>query len=96
MLQDMNANRIGFNALDQAVSSAIRAQMAKALVTQKQLAEELQMFPNRFARKYRGETAFTTGELIQVSRILNIPLTTFITEAEAALAAAKTKGGENK
>lgn len=94
MLLDMNANRIGFNALDKAVSSSIRAQMAKVQVTQKQLAEELQMFPNRFARKYRGETAFTTGELIQVSRILNIPLITFITEAEAALAATTKEGGD--
>lgn len=64
----------------------IRAQMARAEVSQTMLAEATGMARSTLNRKLSGDTEFTIGEVEAVARELGLPLSVLLHRAEEAAA----------
>lgn len=78
----MEANRIGFTALDQRISGVVRALLAVEQVDQKVVADAIGMHANVFGRKCRGESAFSNGELHAVATFFNLSASDLVRQAE--------------
>lgn len=82
--------------LDVAISSEIRAVASQQQVSFTKLANTLGLSRQGLYLKLKARTAFLPGELAVLGEIFNIPASELTARAEAALAATKTKGGEDK
>lgn len=81
----MLVNRNRFAALDQEVSGALRAEIARRRVSQVSIAETVGMHPNVLGRKIRGDVAFSAGELGGIASVLDLTGAEIMRRAEAAL-----------
>ena len=67
--------------VDDAVSEAVRARMARALMTQGQLAALTGIPRNRISQRVSGRSSgWRLDELANVARALDVPLATLIDE----------------
>ncbi|MCD4557641.1 hypothetical protein [Schaalia sp. lx-100] len=78
----MIVNRVGFATLDEELSGVVRAELARFRLDQKEIANKIQMHPNVFGRKCRGEVAFSTGELTAVAHAIGTTASALTHEAE--------------
>lgn len=82
----MKSNRVRFATLDEEVSGVVRAEIARQRRDQKEIAASLDLHPNVFGRKVRGEVAFSAGELLEVAHSLGLSAAEITKEAEARFA----------
>lgn len=75
----MTVNR---NEFDQDISGQVRAEIARASVSKKWVAERIGMHVNVLRRKCRGDVAFTAGELNRVAHALGTTAKEITAQAE--------------
>lgn len=63
---------------------ALRAEMARAGVDQKQIAEHLGYNPSQVTKRMRGEIEWRLSELQAIALFLNVPVSRLIDEAHAS------------
>lgn len=68
--------------LTQNVASEVRAEMARQRVSQRQLAEVLDISQPQVSDRLRGEIAFNTTELEKVAKFLRVPVANFLNTPE--------------
>ena len=78
----MNTNRVRFATFDEVLAGVVRAELARLRLEQKEVANQMNMHPNVFGRKCRGEVAFSTGELSAVARIVGTTAGALTQDAE--------------
>jgi transcriptional regulator with XRE-family HTH domain len=61
----------------------VRAELARAKVTQQTLAETLSLSSSAISRRMRGETAFRAHELRTIAKLLRIPVGRLINATES-------------
>jgi transcriptional regulator with XRE-family HTH domain len=66
------------------ISSNVRAEMARAGVTQVQLGAHLGMAQSAISKRLKGDTPWRVDELQRVAAYLDIPLSTLLPEREPA------------
>ena len=75
----------------------IRAELARQKRTLRDLSKASGVSYDSVLRKVNQQTrALSLDEFLSFSNALNLPASELLARAEAALAASKTKGGENK
>ncbi len=62
------------------VAAKVRGIAAERRIKQEQIAEVLGVSRNGVVRRYNGTTAYSTGDLIKLSRFFNVPVATFFGE----------------
>ena len=62
---------------DAVIASHVRAELAKARVTGRKLAEHMGWRADSTGRRLRGEIPFRAGELASISRYLGVPIEKF-------------------
>lgn len=60
------------------VAGAVRAEMARSQMTRQALGELLDMSPTAVQRRLTGEIPFDVVELDQISKWLDVPITTLM------------------
>ncbi len=65
---------------NQSVSSAIRAELARADLQQKDLADALGVHPSQVSARLKGAIDWRLSELQTVAALLNIPLSRLVAE----------------
>lgn len=70
------------STLNAALLKAIRAERARAELTQAQLAERLGWHRNTIAKIEAGDRQLAAHELVDVCQALGVPLTTLLVEAD--------------
>ena len=70
------------STLNAALLRAIRAERARAGLTQGELAERLDWHRNTIAKIEAGDRQLAAHELVDVCRALGVPLTTLLVEAD--------------
>lgn len=66
------------------VTANIRAEIARANLTQTHLAEALGLTQQSVSDRMRGRTPFTVDELLLVAALLNIPVTRLVDVEQVA------------
>lgn len=66
---------------DTTVAAAVRAELARAGVSGRQLARDLGWTPGKTQRRLAGTEPFRAGELGAIAEYLQIPAATFLAEA---------------
>jgi transcriptional regulator with XRE-family HTH domain len=69
---------------DTAVAAAVRAELARAGVSGRQLARDLGLSPGKVQRRLAGREPFRAGELGEIAAYLRIPAATFFADSPAA------------
>lgn len=88
MVVGMETNRNRFTTFDQEVSGQVRAEMAYANTTQRQVAQQIGMHETVLGRKCRGVVPFTAGELSRVASALGTTAEDILALAERRVARA--------
>lgn len=70
--------------LREAVAEAIRVEMARRRLTQRALADATGLKRSYIGRRMTGEVPFTTDDLVKVSAVLDVPLSTLLQTSERA------------
>jgi len=65
------------------VAASVRAELARAGVSGRQLAKDLGWSAGKTHRRLAGSEPFRIDELVQVAEHLGIPVATFLPEARA-------------
>jgi transcriptional regulator with XRE-family HTH domain len=68
--------------LNAALLKAIRAERARAGLTQSELAERLGWHRNTIAKIEAGDRQLAAHELVDVCQVLQVPLTTLLVQAD--------------
>lgn len=69
-----------------AVAGEVRAAIARAGVSARSLASEVEMSPASLSRKLRGDVSFSVEEVIAIANQLDVSITSLIPPAESAAA----------
>lgn len=71
--------------LPEYIAREVRAEMARQRVTQRQMAEWLDISQPQVASRLNGEIEFRPSELQKIANAMDVPVTNFLpTEARAA------------
>lgn len=66
------------------VAAEVRAEMARQRMSQVKLAELLGVAQQTISRRIVGEVAFDITELVQIARVLDVPVRQFLGSVERA------------
>jgi transcriptional regulator with XRE-family HTH domain len=77
----------GTPTLTERVAGAVRAEMARAQMTQRELAAAIGVQQPNVSLRLQGKHPFSTAELDKIAAFLNVPVERFVTDAPVAGAA---------
>lgn len=66
------------------IASLVRGELAKARISGRKVAELMDWPADGVGRRLRGEVPFRADELLALSRLLNVPVERFYTDAVSA------------
>lgn len=79
--------KTGASTLTERVAGAVRAEAARAQMTQRELAAVIGVQQPNVSRRLLGKHPFSTDELDKIAAALNVPVERFVVDAPAAGAA---------
>lgn len=68
------------------VAASVRAELARAGISARRLADHLTINRGQLHRRLNGEVSFRAEELVAIAAELGIPASTFLDESERAVA----------
>lgn len=66
------------------ITAAVRAEMARAGITQMEMSRRIPMTQQAISRRLSGHVSFTVDELAMIADYLGVPLSTLISDAVPA------------